>query len=170
METDGGKVSIFHCVFCAFLQTSAGCGKFDVQVPFNVPSSFPAALFHRSFPWRERQLWGMTKKVCVLPGSALERLQPSPSPVSVSLVMNRSPSRIRFDAFASYPVDLRVLDFPVFLSHPFRLFSGTLISRIGIDERGKKGIFPSNYVRSNVPYMACTGNPRLTSLFGPSCF
>jgi hypothetical protein len=67
----------------------------------------------------------------------------------VSSAITSSLSCIRFDAFISYPSSPQILDSSLFQN---RFASRrTLISHTGIDENGKKGIFPSNYVRLSVP-------------------
>jgi len=146
METDGGKVGVsllIQRLLESFLST------WEVCLPLNIPSFLAAAQFRPSFKCSytgevgRENLLGHDKQAHVLRDSA-----PLTYPPHLVLIfpVNTSLSCIGFDVFTSYPLDPRIPS-----SDPYRhtCFSccRTLISRIGINERGKKGIFPSNYVR-----------------------
>lgn len=127
----------------SLLSTTKGCR------PLNVPVS-PAAdfgLFISLGSRKEKEPREDDRQARVLPGFVPLLLR-RPSSSFVSPMIGSSLSCIRFDAVTSYRSDPRILNPGLF--HTRFTSRWTLISRVGVDENGKKGIFPSNYVRLSI--------------------
>jgi len=141
MEMDGGKVSTFFVHLWP-----SGVPLFDAEGLTS--AQYPRVSYYLAppvihMPGKPKLfLWGHGRHAQV---SLL--LAPShPRSPSSSARFSRNISRARFDPSILYPFDPRIPN----LKRPRHIRFAccrTLISRTGIDESGKKGIFPSNYVR-----------------------
>jgi len=134
----------FRCVFDAFLSTPNGCR------PLNIPVS-PAAVFGLFIflgSRREKEPREDDRQARVLPDFVPLCHFDALHLVFVSPMIGSSLSRIRSDAVTSYRSDPRILNPGLF--HTRFASCRILIPWVGVDENGKKGIFPSNYVRLSI--------------------
>jgi len=116
-----------------------------VLLPHKIPASL-AISFRQSFTWRANPKefsYGAMANMRMFC-----RFAPSIPFIQCSFL--RIIPRVRFGALTSYPFDPWIPNLKR-SRHICFTYCWTLTSRTGVDENGKKGIFPSNYVRLKIP-------------------